>query len=803
MQEIRYAFRSLLKTPGFTLVAILTLAVGIGGTTAIFSVVNGVLLEALPYPDAGRIVTIWEANERTRTMAVSNPNFDDWRTQARSFSAIAAWSGSRTTVLGGTEPVAVGAYGVSRGFFDVMGVPPAVGRTFAPEETALNGPPVAVLGHGLWQRIFGGDPDLGSLSVNVNGVTAQVIGVMPPGFEFPASAEVWYCRDTSVDGSGRTGHNLRVAARLADGVDLAVAQAEMSAIAGRLEAEHGDDHDGTDASVIPLHERMVGSSRATLWLLFGAVTLVLLTACVNVANTLVARGADRRRELAIRLALGADRRRVVRLLLTENLLLGLAGGVGGLVLAGWIVRAIVALGPSVLPRVEAVSIDTRVMLFTLVLSLLTPVVFGLLPSVQVSRTELRDALTEGGRAVTTGRARLRATLVAVEMALALVLLVGSGLLVRSFVKVLSVDPGFDPSSVVTLLTAVPGQKYSSATQAADFYAELLARLRTLPGVRSAGLINAPPLGGMDANGAFLFEGQSIEDLGGNWTAQSASYRVASDDYFRAMGIPVVRGRAFAATDDAGHEAVALVNLAMARKYWPDGDPIGQRIQFAGMDRENPLLTIVGVAGDVRHRDLTGDAVPEVYVNYRQLPMRTIYFVTTVARLEPGLAVGGFVNAARASLRGVDPDVPVEFSTMEAQVMSSVASRRFLMFVIAGFGTVSLLLAAIGIYGVLAYSVSQRTPEIGVRMALGADARSVVRLVLGSALGWVGAGVAGGLVAAVLFTRVLQSFLFDVEPTDPVTLAGALAFLTAVALLAGYIPARRATRVDPIVAMRVE
>ena len=803
MQDLRYALRSLLKAPVFTLVAVLTLAVGIGGNTAIFSVVNGVLLEALPYPDSGRLVTIWEANDRTRTMAVSSPNFDDWRGQARSFSAIGAWSGGRATVLGGSEPVVAGVYGVSREFFDVMRVAPLAGRTFAPDETALNAPPVAVIGHGLWQRIFGGETDLASLSIDVVGVRARVIGVMPPGFEFPAGAQVWYCRDARPDTSGRTGHNLRVVARLGNGVDLPAAQAEMTAIAGRLEAEYGDDHDGTDASVIPLLDRVVGSSRATLWLLFGAVTLVLLTACVNVANTLLARGADRRRELAIRLALGADRRRLVRLLLTENLLVGLAGGVAGLILAGWIVRALVALGPSVLPRVDAVTIDARVMLFALALGLLTPVVFGLLPSIQVARSGLRDALAEGGRAATAERGRLRATLVAVEVALALVLLVGSGLLVRSFANVLSVDPGFDPGGVVTLQTTVPGEKYPSPPQAAGFYQALLERLEALPGVRAAGLINAPPLGGADANGAFLFEGQSWEAIAGDWSVQSASYRVASAGYFRAMGIPVVRGRTFADTDDANGEAVALVNLTMARKYWPDGDPIGQRIQFAGMDSRNPMLTIVGVVGDVRHRDLTGDAVPEVYVDFRQLPQRTAYFVTTAVRLEPGLAADGFVATARQAVRDLDPDVPVEFSTMEAQVMSSVASRRFLMFVIAGFGTISLLLAAIGIYGVLAYSVSQRTQEIGVRMALGADARSVVRLVVGSALGWVGAGVAAGLVAAVLLTRVLQSFLFGVEPTDPVTLAGVLVVLAAVAALAGYVPARRATRVDPIVAMRVE
>ncbi len=801
-QDVRHALRSMLKAPGFTAVAVLTLAVGIGGTTAIFSVVNGVLLRALPYPQPDRLVTVWESAAKYPRMRVSTPNFRDWHAQSRSFAGLAAYEVDRAAVLGGAEPTFADVIGVTKDFFTVTGVQPVIGRAFTADETRPNGTPAAIVSDGLWRRLFGAARDLQALSVTVYGTHARVVGVMPPGFAFPAGAGVWFPLELFPDTSGRTAHNLRVVARLADGVSLAGAQAEMTTIAARLKAANGTDDDATDARVVSLREQLVGGSRGTLLLLFGAVALVLLAACANVASGLLARGAERRKELAIRMSLGAKRARLVRLLLTENLALALAGGAAGLILAGWLVRALVAFGPP-LPAPGPVGIDARVVAFALALSILTPLVFGLLPSLQVTRTELREALAEGGRqGAPGGRTRVRHALVTVEVALALLLLIGSGLLVRSFLQVLAVDPGFDAAHVITLQTSVPGDTYATPAQAAGFYQRFLERARQLPGVEHAALINAPPLGG-DANGAFLHDGQSFDEIRGNWAAQSASYRVASPDYFETLGIPIVRGRAFTDRDGAGTEPVAVINQAMARKYWPGRDPVGQRIRFAGMDRVNPWLTIVGIVGDVRHRDLTGDVDPAVYVDYVQNPERTAYFVTTAVRTAPAADPAATVTALRQALAALDPNVPAEFSTLEAQVETSVADRRFTMLVLASFGAISLLLAAIGIYGVLAYAVVQRTQEIGIRMALGADAGSVVGLVLKGAMGSVLAGVVVGLAAAAALTRLLQSMLFEVRPTDPLTLAAGLALVAGVAWLAGFIPARRATRIDPLVAMRVE
>jgi len=802
-QDLRYAVRSLLKSPWFTAVAVLTLAVGIGGTTAIFSVVNEVLLKALPYPQPDRMVMVWESAANYPRMSVSSPNFRDWHTQSHSFTGLAAYAyeGGRMVVLGGDAPVFATVVGVTKDFFTVVGEQPAIGRTFTADETRENGAPAVLVSDGLWRRIFGTEHDLQALSISVQGMRAPVVGVMPPGFSFPQGAEVWFPLEHFPDDSGRTGHNLRVAGRLAPGVSLAQAQAEMTTIAARVKAVNGDDDDATDARVVGLHDQLVGGSRRTLLLLFGAVALVLLTACANVASGLLARGAERRKELAIRMSLGAKRARLVRLLFTENLVLAGTGGAVGLVLAGWVVRALVAFGPT-LPASGPVGIDGRVVAFALTLSLLIPMVFGLLPSAQASRTELREALVEGGRqGAPGGRTRARHAFVTLQVALALLLLAGSGLLVRSFLKVLAVDPGFDPSGVLTLQTSVPGDS-DTAAQAADFYRRLLERVRQLPGIAHAALINAPPLGG-DANGAFLFDGQSFDEIRSNWAAQAAGYRVASDDCFATLGIPIVRGRAFTDRDRVGTEPVAVINQTMARKYWPGRDPIGQRIRFAGMDRVNPWLTIVGIAGDVRQRALTGDVEPAVYVHYLQNPERVAYFVTIAVRTAPDADAAAAVTALRQTVAALDPNVPVEFSTMEARVDSSVADRRFTMLVLASFGAVSLLLAAIGLYGVLAYAVVQRTQEIGIRMALGADAGSVVGLVLKGAMGSVLAGVVIGLAAALALNRLLRSFLFEVAPTDPIALLMALAAITLVTWIAAYGPARRATRVDPLVAIRVE
>jgi predicted permease len=803
MSDLRSAVRTLRRAPGFTLLAQLTLALGIGGTTAVFSVVHGILLKALPYPDPDRIVTIAEADGASRTRRVSNPNFQDWSRAAQSFAAMAAWTGGPSAIRGGSEPIVTGVYSVTRGFFDALGVAPIIGRTFTADESRENGTPAAVVSHALWRRVLGGEADLARLTLVVEGRSAAVVGVMPPGFAFPDEAEVWIPKEIERDETGRTSHNLQVVARLRPDTSIAQAQAEMSAIAAQLETRYGDDHDNPDASVERLQDRIVGPSRRLLLVLFAAVSVVLLGACLNVAGLLLARGADRRRELAVRVAMGAPRGRLVRLLFVEHLLLAGAGGVLGIAAAAVLVRALVALAPGQLPRLGDVSLDPTAVAFAVALSVLTPLVFGLAPALSLSRPNLRDAFAESGRgAAAGGRSRARHLLVAIQVALALVLLCGTGLMVRSVMRLLAVNPGFQPAGAIALRTTVPGDRYTDGPAAARFYAAMLDRVAMVPGVASAGITNAPPLGGSDANGAFLFDGQSFDEIRGNWQAQSASYRVVGGRYFDALGIPISRGRAFDDRDRAGAEPVAVINDTMARRYFATRDPLGQRIRFAGMDRDNPALTIVGISGDVRHR-LASDPVPEVYVHYAQLPMRMQYFVTTVVRLAPGLSVGATVPALADAVRQIDGDVPTEFSTMTSLVDRAVADRRFAMLVLTAFGVLALVLAAVGVYGVLAQAVVARTPEIGVRMALGASPTSVVGLVLAGAGVAMGAGLVAGLSGAAVVTRFLGSLLYEVEPSDPVTYAGVIGVLGLVALVAGVGPVLRAMRIDPVAAIRGE
>lgn len=804
LHDLRIAFRTLARTPLFTALAGALLAVGVGAAIAVFSVIDGVLLKALPYPEPDRIVTIWEATDRSRTNAVSAPNFADWKASATSFSALGAWTGGRSTVIGGREPVVTGVYAVSREFFAALGAAPVIGRGFAPDESRENGTPAIVVSRGLWTRVLGANPDLASLSLIVDGRSATVVGVMPDALAYPAGAEVWFPYESQADTSGRTAHNLRVIARLKPGVTLAAAQAEMTTIAQRLEAVYGSDHDGTDASVIPLHERTVGSARQLLMILFGGVGIVLLATCANVANMVIARGTDRRRELAMRQALGAGRGQLVRLLLAENTVLGVGGALAGLAVAVALVRGLVAVAPATIPRLDQVGIDTRTSLFALALALLTPLLFGVLPALHLSRASLRDVLAEGGRLGTRVRgARTRQGLVALEIAVALLLVTSAGLLGRSFLQLLDVDPGFNPTDVVTVESTTPSGKYAEAADAARLYESWLARIGAVPGIESAGLVNAPPLSGLDANGGFMLEGQTWEAIKADWTAQSAVYRMASDGYFSAMGMTLRRGRYFDARDVPGAPEAAIVNETLVRKHFPDRDPIGQRIQFAGMDRVNPWLTIVGVVADVRFRDLAVEPQPEVYVNFRQLPTRTQYFVTTAVRLGPGASAAAVVPLLREQWRTLDPDVPVTFSQMTALVERSTADRRFTLAVVGLFGVMALVLAAMGVYGILSYSVAERRREIGIRMALGASRQSVSGLILRGIGGAVAAGVAGGVIAAVGLTRFLQSLLFSVAALDLLSFAGATAVLLAVALAAAWLPVRRASGIDPAVVMRQE
>jgi len=804
--DLRQALRMLLKRPAFTVVAFLTLGLGIGANTAIFSVVNGVLLRPLPYPDPDRIVRIWELSSKGGHMDLSQPNFLDWK-DATSVDPLVVYGASTETVLGGVEPVFAQAVVVSDGFFRVFGVEPRIGRTFTPDETREGGVPAVVVAHGFWTRTLGGETNLSKLRVIVGDQTARVVGVMPEGFAYPSNADLWMPKELFADTSGRTSHNWESIARLKRGSSLTTASAELNTIAKQLKQQYGSDDDAVGAVVMRLQDDLTNGSRDPLLLLLAAVVLVLLIACANVATTMRASGEERRTELAIRAALGAGRGRLVQQLLLESLALGIGGAITGLLLAAWLVRALSAMNGVALPRQEAIGIDRVVLLFTLGLAFVTPLVFGLLPSLQASRPDLRDALAEAGRgSAAPTRASVRGLLVASEVAIALLLLVGAGLLIRSFAKVLSVDPGFEPRGAVTATMSVPATKYPTGDRAAQFYSNLLERMRALPGVKAAGAVNELPLAGAShISGAFAFLGtadpRAIVDTTYPDYPHAASYRVATPGYLEAIGARLVQGRLLDNHDRPGQPDAAVVNQAFVRRYLPATQPLGVRFKYGGMDQVNPVFTIVGVVGDVRQISLVRAPTPEVYVSAYQASMRAKFTMTTVVRSENAAQMASLPNAVRDAIRRTEPDVAVEMSTLDQQLAKSVADRRFTLVLLGVFAAIALLLAATGVYSVLSQAVARRTQEIGIRMALGAEPQRVVRLMLGSAMRSLLVGIAVGAISAAFAVRFLSTLLFGVSPLDPLAFAAAILLIVTVALLAGYIPARRATRVDPLQALR--
>ena len=796
--SLRQSFRVLLKRPTLTLLAILTLALGIGANTAIFSVVNGVLLRPLPYPQPERIVGLWEHTSRAPRVHVAFPNYRDWHERLTSFNALAAYSGYNTTVLGGVQPTFADTYEVTGDFFTVFRVAPELGRTFTPDESAPGGPGAAVVSDRFWRRDLAANADLSGLQIEVNGITARVVGVMPVGFAFPVGADVWLPEEHWPDDSGRTSHNYLVVGRLDTPADQAAAQLRL--VAAQILAEHPHDDDAQSITMVPLQEALTGASRTLLLLLLGAVALVLLIACANVASTVLARGEERRAEIAVRTALGASRGRIVRQLLLESLLLGVFGATGGLVIGYWLVQAFLALNTVSLGGQE-VTLDGWVLAFTMGLGVVTPLLFGIVPALQVSRANLRETIAEGGRgALTLGRRAIRNLLVAAEAGVALVLLVASVLLIHSFWKLLAVDAGFDPHGVASMELVVPRSKYPASEASAAFYQQLLERIRNTPGVASAGITLVPPLSGGGPSGSFVFEGGTAAP---NEWRLVADYFVVSPGYFSAMRIPIVQGRDLQESDKPGDGVVAVVNQEFVRKFLAGQDPIGRRFKFLGMDSSHePLMHIIGIAGNVRSDSLAKPVTPEVYVSYLQRPVRTHGAAIVAVRAKQPSAVAALLPVLRKTVVSADPDVPMKIGAMDDLVAESVADRRFTMAVLSTFALVALLLAAVGIYGVLSQSVVQRTPEIGVRMALGADARRVLGLVIAAAMRPVLIGVAIGLVGAALSGRLLQSFLFGVAPLDPVAFVTAAGVLIGVALLAAFVPARRATRIDPLLALRV-
>jgi predicted permease len=813
LQDLRYGLRMLAKNPGFTAVAVLTLALGIGASSAIFSVVYGVLLRPLPYPKPDQIVDLRELNAKGGRMSFADPNFEDIRSQNRSLKGVAEYSAWLESVSGASEPTRSMLASVSHDFFPLMGVEPVLGRGFAEEDQRFGAAPVGLVSYAYWKQFLGGTTDLAKTKLTVENQSCSIIGVLPPGFRFPFDSDIWVPRELLERLPSRTAHNWHVVARLGEGVPLAQARAELSGIAQRLKQQYGQDTMMTDVAVYPLRDALTSNVRPALLVLLGAVGFLLLVACANVVNLLLAQAAARERELAIRSALGAGRKRLVRQFLTEALLLSVAGGVLGVLAALWGVDALVALAPRNLPRLQDVAVNLPVLSFTFALSVAVAVGLGIFTALRATSGELQGALVERGQGHTgTLRGhRLSRTIVAAQIAITLVLLAGAGLLGRSLLRVLAIDPGFRTEHILTMDLAMPfAEKDTEKVQRVAFLSELFSRLRAVPGVREVGGANGLPLTTGLADGIYVLMNpqekppRSMEDLGrlshDSTRTGDADYCVASEGYFRTLGIPLLRGRLFDDRDTMDAPHVALISQSLAREKWPNMDPLGRTIEFGNMDGDLRLLTVVGVVGDVREDSLEARPRPTIYVDYRQRPQATGSF-TLVLRTTAQLAV--VIPAAREIVRDLDPNVPPSFNTFTEVFSASLKTRRFNLTLVGVFAATALLLAVAGIYGVMAYSVARRTHEMGVRIALGASAPDVLRLVLSQAMLTTVVGVAVGIAGSFILTRAMQSLLFGVSATDPVTLAGVALLLGFAALLACYIPARRATMVDPMVALRYE
>jgi putative ABC transport system permease protein len=807
IQDVKYGGRVLAKSPGFALVAVLTLALGIGANTAIFSVVSAVLLRPLAYPEAERLVKVWEdesASGLSSRATVAPGNYFDWKSQNQTLAGMAASEFRAFNLTGDGEPERVIGSGVEANHFSLVGVRPALGRDFLKEEDAPGGAKSAVLSHGLWQSRYGGDPAVLGRNILLNGESYQVVGVMPAGFEFNG-ARLWVpLALTAEQHSERSWHNLEVVARLKPGVTAEQADADLDAIAARIAAAYPDDAQGMRAAVVPLRDELIGDARRPLAMLLGAVGLVLLIACANTAGMLLARAAARRREIAVRCALGAGRLRIVRQLLTESLLLGAAGGLLGLLFALWSFAFLRQLVPAGMREATELHLDTSVLLFTLFVSVLSGLGFGLVPALQASRTDLTEALKSStARSGFGGQRRLRDAFVVSQVALSLVLLVGAGLLVKTLSRLRGQYDDLRPERVLTVRTQLSDEKYEEQARRTDFYERVLSRVRGLPGVEAAGYATAVPLawkGGM--NGLLLEGKQPTPGL-----AWNAMHRQATPDYFRAIGIAVKEGRAFADSDNETAMPVAVINETMARLYWPGESVLGRRFKVAPPggrdDGSRPWLTIVGVVADVRQMGADAPVKSEMYIPQRQAalyPFHAPRDLVVRASVEPL----GLVPAVREAIREADPAQPVSnVRTMDEVLGRETAQRQLGATLVLSFAALALLLAALGIYGVLAYFVTQHVPEIGVRLALGARPADILGLVLKRGMTLALVGLAVGLAASYALTRLMTGLLFGVSATDPLTYAGVALVIAAVALAACLVPARRAMKVDPMQALRYE
>ena len=801
IQDLRYGLRTLVASPGFTAVAVLTLALGIGACTAIFSAVNVLLLRPLPYADPDRLVIICEESRDLPEMSVAYPNFLDWQAQSRSFERLAAFRFISLNVTGGeADPERVDARSVTSGFLRTLGAPPAIGRDFAPEDDRPGAEPVAILGSGFWKRRFAADSGVVGRNILLDGRSYTVIGVAPARLRFIGEPDLWTPLGLSADRFMERGEHpgIYVVGRLAPGVTLAAARAELDGIAKRLEAQYPDSNAAHGIGVTAAHDYFVKDIRPILLVLLGAVGFVLLIACVNVANLMLARGITRDREIAVRSALGAGRRRLVRMLLTESLLLSTLGGALGVLLAYWGVDLLAAAVPPDFPLPERIGIDGAVLVFTLAVAVLTGILSGLAPALRTSRVDLSRTLKEGGRGSTAGHTRLRQALVVSETALALVLLIGAGLAMKSFLRLARVDPGLNPENVLTLSVSLPESRYPDGPGQARFFRQALERIGTLPGVVAAGMITPLPFTGEGWQSNYLIEGRPRPPSA---EQPSLDKHFVSPGYFRAMQIPLVAGRLFDETDDAKALKVAVVNRTMAERFWAGEDPVGKRIQQGDADdpAKADMMVIVGIVGDVRQYGPWAPAKSEVYMPHAQRPIPMMSLVVRAA-VDPK----SLVSSIRREIAVLDKDQPIYgVRTMVSVLEERTASNRLATELLLAFAAAALVLASVGIYGVVAYSVTRRTHEIGIRMALGASRRDVLRLIVSQGAALALAGVTLGLLAAVPLVRVLRSLLFEVSATDPGIFAWVAILLILVAVTASYIPAVRASRIDPMVALRHE
>jgi len=796
--DLRYGFRLLLKSPGFTAIAVLALALGIGANTAIFSLVDRVLIRPLPYADADRLVMVWEdasfASFPRNTPAPAN--YMDWRSQNQVFTDLAASRGRSGSLTGDGNPEMIRGLGVTANLFDVLGVQPLLGRAFTEQEDRSD-ESVVLIGHGLWRSRYGGDRGIVGRSILMDGVKTTVLGVMPPDFIYPGRAiQYWAPAHFSArDLNNRGSHYLNVVARLKPGITVARAQSDMSTIAKRLAQQYPNTNKNVGANVVALKDQIVGNTGTALIVLLAAAACVLLIACSNVANLLLAKAAGRQREMAIRTALGAARARLVRQMVTESVLLSLAGGALGLLLARVSMTALVSLVPLGLSK--SAAMDGRLLLFTLGVSMATGLLFGLVPALQITGTEVGTKLKEGGRGGVSGTGRsLRDALVVAEVALALILLVSAGLLLRTLRNLHAIDAGFNSENILTMGTRLPSIKYADASKRMNYFDTVLAGVRALPGVERAGFTSNLPFTARGNSNGFSIEGRPF----GVGDQPDALYREVTNDYLETMRMRLLEGRSFGNEDRANSLPVVIINETFKKRYWPNESPLGKRIQTSGDN--TPWQTIVGVVKDVRERGLEVDLKPAVYLPIVQVPFG--WNIPSQLAIRTSMNPLALAKAARAVIWSVDPDQPIsDVRTMDDIVDLEVADHKQQTTLLGAFAALALVLAALGIYGVLAYAVTQRTREIGLRMALGADPGDVTRMVVGKGLALTGLGIAIGLAAAFALTRTMTKLLVGVAASDPVVYSGVAALLAVIALVACYIPAARAARVDPMIALRDE